>query len=176
MISSSDSCFDKHTLVDWNVAVDPFIACAMTLASFAPAWCEFKFPVEPPPPPPPFPPVTEHSNGIVSVQPGDFVISSLILKLLSNWPSFLLFFKLLSLLFCCGNIGLKFWKRNKMYQFCNVGRGKKKQKKNSKNTNWFRFRKWGGCNRKNDGMKTITYQYVVANDERDRHNARLTIF
>lgn len=113
MISSNDNCFDKHTFDDWSVAVDPFIPPLTVVFVFATVSFELF-------------PVTEHSNGMVSVQPGVWFTSSLILKLLSNWLSFLLVFKLLSLFFCCGIIiGLMLGKRYRMYQFW------KKEKKNS---------------------------------------------
>lgn len=113
MISSNDNCFDKHTFDDWSVAVDPFIPPLTVVFVFATVSFELF-------------PVTEHNNGMVSVQPGVWFTSSLILKLLSNWLSFLLVFRLLSLFFCCGIIiGLMLGKRYKMYQFW------KKREKNS---------------------------------------------
>lgn len=107
MISSNDNCFDKHTFDDWSVAVEPLIPAdwAVVLAIVFPEPAELF-------------PVTEHNSGIVSVQPGVWFTSSLILKLLSNWLNFLLLFKLLSLHFCCGIIiGLMLGKRYKIYQF-----------------------------------------------------------
>lgn len=105
MMSSNDNCFDKQTFEDWSVAVETLIpdGCCVPLVAVLPA---------------PLFPVTEHSNGMVSVQPGVWFTSSLMLKLLLNWHNFLLLFKLLSLLFCCGIIiGLILGKRYRIYQF-----------------------------------------------------------